>query len=186
MDWLNQGNTLLVAICTGSGVFLGALITVIIQGAAGILQRRQERVLKTFEVRMQLYVQFCKQYREASYLSSDLTTLTSKVESVKSRPLEPAEVDSTRVGDRPEEMKSGAERVERLEKELDLMEKNLQGLEIRRAETTTAIDLVSSSQVRQALIGLPGKVMNGGDPVYDMTYLRPFLEAARKDIKISD
>ena len=214
MDWFNQDNVvLLAAMITGGVVLLSTLITVVSQVITGIFQRRQERTLKTFETRMQLYVQLCTQYQEIGDLQNDVAEVKLKegeswrkwrdkrVEAqivqnqVKSGIRTGSVLSESALTEHAKVLDEHAAKVldelERLtreyghiNKELDATDENLRELMIRVAATGAGISLIAGPRVSKALRTLTCKIKEGGK--YDDEYLTEFLLAARKELKIVD
>ena len=214
MDWFNQDNVvLLAAMITGGVVLLSTLITVVSQVITGIFQRRQERTLKTFETRMQLYVQLCTQYQEIGDLQNDVAEVKLKegeswrkwrdkrVEAQivqnqvksgirtgsvlsESALTEHAKVLDEHAAKVLDELERLTREYDHINKELDATDENLRELMIRVAATGAGISLIAGPRVSKALRTLTCKIKEGGK--YDDEYLTEFLLAARKELKIVD
>lgn len=196
MRWLEDVS--LPAIFTVSGVVIGTLLTLIGQAFMGMLQRRQERILKTFEARMQLYVQFCAHYQEACYLREDQDTIKSEISELsrKQRGTKWSEWQEHR--DRLQSKSAYTEfarihgefkdvdfELGHLDEKLDLFDRRIRELNIRMVGAIAAANLVSTRQVRQALNTLiNGMSTEGKDLKYDSAHLTQFLNVARKELKI--
>jgi len=190
--WLSQDTVLLAAVFTASGVIIGALITIAVQAFTGVLQRRQEKVLKTFETRMQLYIQICTQYREASYVHEDATTIIQKrqdigaeMQAIQQR-INSDKLTHEELTETGDQIKGLRRKLDQFEKEEDLRAKNIRELQIRITSASTAADLIASPHVRRTIGILVRKITEGGELKYDESYLTDFLKAARKDIGITD
>ena len=191
--WLSQDTVLLAAVFTASGVIIGALITIAVQAFTGVLQRRQEKVLKTFETRMQLYIQICTQYREASYVREDATTIIQKVQDIgaeiqviEQQRMNSGNLTHEELTEKCDQVKGLYRKLDQFKEELDLCTKKIRELQIRITSASTAADLIASPHVLRTIGILVRKITEGGELKYDESYLTDFLKAARKDIGITD
>lgn len=186
-------SALLLVILTGSGAFIGALITLIVQVVTGTLHRKHERAIKTFDARLKLYVDFCVIYQELAHLHQDIMELNTAKKGVfekidrisdqikcKPRP-ETAELERMDV-----HLKRFSTELGVMTNKLDLRDNALRELGARLMGTSSAIELVSNREVRQATQMVFDQLANEENPTYEVDRLTQFLQAARRDLKIVD
>jgi hypothetical protein len=188
VTWLSQDSVLLAAVFTA----IGALIAVGVQALTGVLQRRQEKVLTTFETRMQLYIQICTQYREASYICEDTATIIQERQDIGAeiqvveRRMNSDNLTYEELIETRDQIKGLYRKLDQFKEEQDLRAKNIRELQIRIVSASAAADLIASPHVRRTIGILVRKITEGGELKYDESYLTDFLKAARKDIGIAD
>lgn len=188
-----------------AGALLGTVITVIVQTFTGIRQRGLERGLKTFDARLQLYVNLVTEHAEIDSLSRNIRLVKEQgVEQARInedrdhrlRELLAQEYDEADEQFRRlraieheklvDEYKASSEKAAQLAEKYTSLAERIEEMTQRLAGTRAAIDLISSDTVRREVQKLDSEAGLGSTATYTRPNFAPFLDAARRDLKIVD
>ncbi|MGH7930000.1 MAG: hypothetical protein ACREQV_19660 [Candidatus Binatia bacterium] len=160
------------AYLTAAATLFGVLLTVGVQAVTSATQRRHDRTVKTFDVRLELYAKirrtiayWSEAYRITRQLQSELSTLIAKISDLSSNSSDSAGAPSEQAGLVSRETLE--QHVKEIEKKVSMLAHHMENLRVAQRElkeTSHTVALLAGKPVDEALTNVLDKMASDAKP----------------------